>query len=307
MVPLGNTTALALIDLLSVFCCLPVPHMTAKSTPGHTANVLQDDFRIEVDGAAHEARWYPLSREPRSPDPIGPVLVFLHHGLGCAGTWKDYPARLGEELGLDAFAYSRLGYGGSDPVDVPRAVSFLTDEAIDVLPHILAGAGIEDFILIGHSDGGTVSIAYAGLVGNGPGKPRLRGLITEAGHMDPAFINFDAIREAKRTWHDGKLRDALAKYQGDNVDNAFGVWSETWLQDGVEAWSLEGALPGIDVPWLAILGEDDVYADPAQFDWTRARVTCPLQVERPACGHEPHNEIPEKMIGMMAAFIRPLL
>jgi pimeloyl-ACP methyl ester carboxylesterase len=45
-----------------------------------------------------------------------PTIVMLHEGLGCVALWRDFPARLAAATGWGVFAYSRAGYGRSDPV-----------------------------------------------------------------------------------------------------------------------------------------------------------------------------------------------
>ena len=49
-----------------------------------------------------------------------PTLVLLHEGLGCAALWRDFPKMLAKATGWGVFVYSREGYGGSDPTDLPR-------------------------------------------------------------------------------------------------------------------------------------------------------------------------------------------
>jgi len=46
------------------------------------------------------------------------------------------------------------------------------DEALEVLPRVLDAAGIGDAILVGHSDGGSIALIYAGGI---PGE-RMRAL-----------------------------------------------------------------------------------------------------------------------------------
>ena len=53
------------------------------------------------------------------PD-TAPTLVLLHEGLGCVALWRDFPDALTAATGCGVFAYSRFGYGGSDPVTLPR-------------------------------------------------------------------------------------------------------------------------------------------------------------------------------------------
>ena len=45
----------------------------------------------------------------------GPLMVFLHEGLGSVAMWRDFPARLCAAGGLRGLVYSRPGYGRSTP------------------------------------------------------------------------------------------------------------------------------------------------------------------------------------------------
>src|SRR5215471_11294176 len=65
------------------------------------------------------------------------TFVLLHEGLGSVGVWSDFPARLAAATGLGVFAYSRAGYGRSSPSVMPRRVTFMHEEARDVLPRVL--------------------------------------------------------------------------------------------------------------------------------------------------------------------------
>ena len=92
--------------------------------------------------------------------------------------------------GCAAFVYSRAGYGNSDPADLPRAVDFMHGEALSTLPKVLDAADIQNAILIGHSDGGSIALIYAGAVKD----PRVRGLILEAPHVFVEDLGIESIR-----------------------------------------------------------------------------------------------------------------
>src|SRR4051812_41073970 len=101
-----------------------------------------------------------------------PALVFLHEGLGSIGQWRDFPAKVAAATGLAAFVYDRYGYGNSDVLEEPRRkIDFMHDEALHALPEVLAEVGVEDPILIGHSDGASIALIHAGA-----GK-RTRGIV----------------------------------------------------------------------------------------------------------------------------------
>src|SRR5258708_14457662 len=90
------------------------------------------------------------------------TFVLLHEGLGSVGIWGDFLIRLAAATGLGVFAYSRAGYGRSGPSVLPRRVTFMHEEARDVLPHVLDAIGLQRGILLGHSDGASIAAIYAG-------------------------------------------------------------------------------------------------------------------------------------------------
>ena len=70
-----------------------------------------------------------------------PVIVLLHEGLGSVGLWREFPCQLQAGTHAPIIAYSRYGHGQSDPPPEPRTPNFMHDEALDVLPELLAGPG----------------------------------------------------------------------------------------------------------------------------------------------------------------------
>src|SRR6201989_411696 len=66
-----------------------------------------------------------------------PTIVMLHEGLGSAALWGDFPEKLQAVTGAGVFAYSRAGYGASNPVTLPRPIDYMHVEALDVLPKLL--------------------------------------------------------------------------------------------------------------------------------------------------------------------------
>lgn len=89
-------------------------------------------------------------------DPLRPTLIFLHEGLGCVQMWRDFPAALAEATNCNCLTYSRSGYGQLDAVELPRPIHYLHDEALTVLPALIAKLKIEKHILVGHSDGASI-------------------------------------------------------------------------------------------------------------------------------------------------------
>jgi pimeloyl-ACP methyl ester carboxylesterase len=250
------------------------------------------DF-LQVDGVRLEVRWIgPLPEE-------APTLVFLHEGLGSASLWRNFPDRLSAETGCGSLIYSRAGYGKSDPVPLPRPIRFMHDEAA-ILPRVLAAAGVRDSILIGHSDGASISLIHAGSAPT----PGLRGLILEAPHVFTESHGLASIAKIGEAYLSTDLRERLARHHGANVDVAFRGWNDVWLDPEFEAWNLEEFLPRISMPILVLQGEEDEYGTWAQVEAIQRQSGGPVEaLAIPECGHSPHREQPERSLAAMAGFI----
>src|SRR5690349_19980647 len=86
------------------------------------------------------------------PD-AAPTIVMLHEGLGCVGLWGDFPDKLQAATGAGVIVYSRAGDVRSLPDKLPRPLTFMHEEARDVLPNLLDAIGFRRGLLVGHSDG----------------------------------------------------------------------------------------------------------------------------------------------------------
>ena len=230
--------------------------------------------------------------EGRRPD----TLVFLHEGLGSVALWRDFPAKVAAASGWRALVYSRRGYGSSDPLEGPRPVDYMHREALDVLPTLLDRLGIEQPVLIGHSDGGSIALIHAG----GTTRP-VRGIVTMAAHVFVEDLTVKSIEEAKVAFQTTDLGERMSRYHRDAAA-AFRGWNDIWLHPDFRAWNIEAFLPGIDCPVLAIQGVEDEYGTRAQVDaivrgiGEKAR---PLML--PACRHSPHRD---QEAATMSAIVR---
>lgn len=227
-----------------------------------------------------------------------PTLVFLHEGLGSIALWKQFPARLAAATGCPALVYSRLGYGQSDPIAERRAVDYMHDEGLIALPSLLDQLGIERPILIGHSDGASISLIHAG----GTARP-VRALILEAPHVFVEDMTVASIAEAKTAYQTTNLKDRMARYHGD-PDNTFWGWNDIWLNPDFKAWNIEEYLPSVTVPVQVIQGEDDEYGTIAQVEAIRDQVAGPVEIRMLAdCRHSPHRDQEAATLDAMADFI----
>jgi pimeloyl-ACP methyl ester carboxylesterase len=238
---------------------------------------------LVVGGTRLEVDWI-------GPGPAqAPTLVFLHEGLGCAAMWRDFPAALAGATGLGALVYSRVGYGGSDPVPLPRPLSYVHYEGQRSLGALLDAAGVTRAILVGHSDGGSI------------------GLVLEAPHVFVEDLSIRSIERAREAYERGDLRARLARYHGTNVDGAFWGWNRAWLDPDFRQWNLEGLLPSVRIPVLVIQGDEDPYGTLRQVDAIERGVGGRFERRVLAgCGHSPHRDQRELTLEAMARFVAGL-
>jgi len=220
------------------------------------------------------------------PD-VAPTLVFLHDGIGCAATWRDFPVALAGETGFGALVYSRAGYGGSDPV---------------ALPDLLDAAAVRHAFLVRHSDGGSIALLHASTRRS---MPRVRGLLLEAPHVFCEEVTVRSIEKARDEYLHAGLRAKLERHHGGNVDCAFRGWNRAWFDPGFLAWNIEDRLPAVTVPVLVVQGTDDPYGTLLQVEAIERQCGGPVRrciLER--CGHSPHREQRERTLSTMSAFVR---
>jgi pimeloyl-ACP methyl ester carboxylesterase len=256
------------------------------------------EISITIEGRRIEAAWH-----GPSPDKA-PTLVLLHEGLGCVGMWRDFPAALAARTGYGVLTYSRFGYGKSDPAPLPWPLTYMHDEAFEVLPAVLDQAGVRKAILVGHSDGASIATIYAG----GRQDFRVRGLVLLAPHFFVEDISVRSIAEAKEAYEQGDLRERLARHHGDNVDNAFWGWNRAWLDPAFRAWRIDDAVAHVRVPMLIIQGRDDQYGTAAQLELAEADAYCPVETMLlDDCRHAPQVDQPALTLAAIADFSHRLM
>jgi pimeloyl-ACP methyl ester carboxylesterase len=232
-----------------------------------------------------------------------PTIVMLHEGLGCVGLWGDFPDRLRAATGAGVFVYSRAGYGKSSLVELPRPLTFMHDEAKEVLPKLLDAIGFRRGLLLGHSDGASIAAIYAGSVQD----HRVRGLVLIAPHFFTEDMGVAEIARAKVAYETTDLRTRLARWHAD-VDNAFRGWNDAWLDPEFREWDITTELAYIRVPILIVQGADDQYGTVKQIEVARQECYCPVEVALlPGVKHSPHREAPDVLLKACVDFANRLL
>lgn len=247
------------------------------------------DF-ITIQGHRLEYRMFPGPAD-------APVLVLLHEGLGSISLWRDFPRKLAAASGYRLLVWSRYGYGRSEPLQEPRPLHYLHDEALHALPELLEKLEISRPLLVGHSDGATIALLYAAQQ-----ERPLEGAVAIAPHVFVEDVSIEGIRRAGEAFRGGGLAERLARHHRDAA-STFAGWHDTWLDEAFRDWNIEHCLPRITAPLLLIQGDEDEYATLAQLDAIEAGVSGPCRrLVLPACGHSPHREREQDTLEAITAF-----
>ena len=252
-------------------------------------------FQVTVQGRRLEVQR--IAAPETAGGPSAPELVFLHEGLGSVSLWKDFPARVVAATGCPATVYSRYGSGASDPLIEPRLVRFMHDEALHVLPDLLEQLHVEKPILIGHSDGGSIALIYAGA------HDHVRGLVLLAPHVFVEDHTIASIAQAKVNFQTTNLPEKLSRYHRDAACTFWG-WNDIWLDPDFRRWNIEEYLPRIRCPILAIQGLDDEYGTMAQLQAIQARSAGPVEIlQLENCRHSAHRDQPQAVLRAITQFV----
>ena len=252
---------------------------------------------IKVNGVALEVQRLPGSAGPRA------VLVFLHEGLGSVAMWRDWPRQVCDATGRAGLVYSRRGYGGSAPVQDVRATGRLSPDymhrqAWEVLPELLRLLDIDQPVLLGHSDGGSIALLYAA-------RFPVAACVVMAPHVIVEEVSLRSIEAARDAFAKDGLRERLARYHAD-VDTAFWQWNDIWLSPRFRSFDIRPDCRRISAPVLAIQGRDDTYGTLRQIEEI-APTSGPFQMEVLAdCGHSPQRDQPDASRDLIARFLETL-
>jgi pimeloyl-ACP methyl ester carboxylesterase len=250
-----------------------------------TEELIIDGRRIEYGfvrpGAAHGAD--------------GGDIVMLHEGLGSVSMWRDFPERLARATGRRTLVYSRHGYGRSSPIEAPRTVDYMHEEARR-LPAILERLKVRRPILFGHSDGASIALIHGAEAASD-----VAGVVALAPHVKVEDMTVNSITAAKAAYLQTDLPARLSRHHVD-ADGAFWGWNRIWLDPAFRHWNIEALLPRIRCPILAIQGEDDEYGTLEQVESIARSAPRARVLSLAACRHSPHRDQPAAVLEAVTEF-----
>lgn len=228
-----------------------------------------------------------------------PPIVLLHDSLGSVEQWREFPAALAQAATRPVVAYDRLGFGRSSARTEPATADFICEEAEVFFPAVAQALSITDFLLFGHSVGGAMAIVVAALHAD-----RCKAVMTESAQAFVESRTLDGIRAAKESFEDPERFARIAKWHGAKARWVLDAWTEVWLSPEFRSWTLDPHLQRVHCPVLAIHGDSDEYGSEAFPRRIAANVGGPSELRLLAdCGHVPHREKPDEVLGLAASFI----
>lgn len=151
-------------------------------------NILEQSYQVpSASNMIHAKKWHTDAADHT----LAPIIL-MHDSLGCVALWRDFPAQLAQATARVVYAYDRLGFGLSDPSTQPLAHSFVITEAEQTFKAVLDYFSIQDFVILGHSVGGGMSVAIAAAY-----PERCQGLISISAQYAVEALTLKGIGEAK--------------------------------------------------------------------------------------------------------------
>ncbi|AJT69504.1 hypothetical protein T261_7907 [Streptomyces lydicus] len=244
-----------------------------------------------------ETRNGPIEYTFLDGDPEAAPLVFVHGGTGAIATWNRFPRLLAARTGRRALLFSRHGNGFSGPAKLPRAPRYMHEEGQEKLPELLDLLGVERPVLVGHSDGGSMSLLYASV------RP-VEAVVALGPHLYCEESTLRGVRAARESFDSGgAFAKRVAMMHADPKTVVEG-WSDVWLSPAFRTWSIEGDLD-VTAPVLLIQGDQDEYGTLGQLDAAERALSGPVRREViEGGGHYQHMaDDPERVVAAISSFL----
>lgn len=273
--------------------------------PGRATPIVVDEW-IEMRGLRFHYRDWPSTQND------APTLVLLHGFTGHARSWDAFAAAMTDRfriLALDQRGHGESGWAAAD--------GYGTDEMVADLTAFVAALGLNDYVLLGLSMGGIVSIAYAGtqpselgrlvIVDIAPeiAKSGLRDIQSNVARSDIFESRAAAFERAREDnpvppvdHHRSRVDQSLMRTEDGRwtyrYDRALRDPGNQRMRQSVEeGWR---SVSAINVPTLLIRGETSDILDPAVAERMVREIDDCALVEVSGAGHPVPLDKPDQFL-----------
>ncbi len=246
----------------------------------------------------------------------GPTVIFVHDWLCNSNVFGKHVEHFGQWY--RAIAFDLLGHGRSDK---PHSFSYAIPELADNLDQATNKLiGNEKFVLVGHSLGGSIGLAYAttptlairlkGLVLlNATPKPNSPVLDEYARKLQSGDLNLKDRKLVEKTiasyYFDAKFIKEHKDVVKEFVDSAT-VNEETGLKtlNSFISFDVEDKLASINVHTLVLAGDEDALIPPESSKHLHKKIKkSDLRIVAPDIGHMTQLEAEEQFKKELGAFL----
>ena len=255
-------------------------------------------------------------------NPESPAIVFLHGHTEDLHTWNNMAEKLVEKFRVIRFDLRRHGLTGPAPDNEYKLESYVSD-----LSMLIRYLELDNFVLVGHSMGGRISLKYAienpesvnGLVlisasGAPPkektAKPMALRLMKNS--LGRALIRRMWSRKMAKSSLEDMVFDSsvitdeeidrmwdFSRYPG-SMDAMFKEFSETW--NDFESTEINEFSKNT----LLIWGEEDTICPMAMGEWYDSELPNSSLIRLQNIGHNPQLECPHKCLDEITSWMKSL-
>ena len=255
-------------------------------------------------------------------DSQSPTIIFLHGHTEDLHTWNNMAKKLVEKFRVIRFDLRRHGLTGPAPDNEYKLESYVSD-----LSMLIQHLGVDNFVLVGHSMGGRISLKYAienpesvnGLVlisasGAPPkektAKPMALRLMKNS--LGRALIRRMWSRKMAKSSLEDMVFDSsvitdeeidrmwdFSRYPG-SMDAMFKEFSEIWNDfesTGINEFSKST---------LLIWAEEDTICPMAMGEWYDSELPDSSLIRLQNIGHNPQLECPDKCLDEITSWMNSL-
>jgi len=258
-------------------------------------------------------------------DPAAPAMVLLHGLRGYSGSWRKLAEAFSDSWRLVAF--DARGRGESD-WDAQR--NYYTDAYLADLETVVDALGLDRFVLVGHSMGGTTSYCYAakhpqrllGLVveditaGSSLAGAGFERIVAEMAALPKRFADWGEARAYWRKLRPGVSDAAIEERLFESMRaaddgvvwryDAEGIAATRVAPDPARVVDLHPVIAAIRTPTLVIRGGNSDFCNLAKVEELEAGNPVLTHASVAGASHYVHDDAPESFARLVEGFLAGL-
>jgi 2-(acetamidomethylene)succinate hydrolase len=245
----------------------------------------------------------------------GPALVFVHGNSSNRAIWGPVIARL---PGRASLALDLRGHGGSQWARPPAYST--ADYAADIAAAVTA-AGLDEFVLVGHSNGGLAALWYAAFLAPRPIAVMHLDIEASVPASQVEYFRVRAASVSRPMPTPERLIAGLRQVDPLVPEDAMTRYAQALIREDADGWRLAldpqtyaawapadlwTVLPAIACPVTIVRAAESQVMGRAAAEAMRERLPNARLLEIPAAGHLLPIGQPEAVAGAIAALLDAL-